>query len=128
MQPGKASQPQFTWIPFYGELAQKLLVYQDRQSELINFLDGIRAKGLTVTPLTDRDDADQRFLLKEIDPFTFIGVFNRGLTEENRIRIAEEMKAFFSISSTVPTDFAGIPVLNNQQSWFIAYTPQRKPA
>lgn len=117
----------FTWIPFYGELARKLLPYRERQAELINFLDGLRAKGLTITPLEDRDETGQRFLIREIDPFTFFGVFNRGLTHENRVHIAEEIKRFFDLAATVPGDFNGIPILNNQKSWFFAFAKERKP-
>lgn len=116
----------FTWIPFYREAARALLSYKERQSDLINFLDGLRAKGLTITSLQDRDEAGQPFLLKEIDPFTFFGVFNRGLTQENRIRILEEVKTFLELTSAVPTDFAGIPILNNQKSWFFAFSFRRK--
>ncbi len=128
MHSEKPNEARFTWIPFYKELARKLIGFEDRQSELINFLVGLRANGLTVTPLNDKDETGQRFLLKEIDPFTLIGVFNRGITEENRIRIAQGIKTFFGISADVPTDFSGIPVVNNQQSWFFAYAGQRKPA
>lgn len=45
----------FTWIPFYKELAQKLLAYKDRQSELIDFLEDIRNKGIPSIPLNDKD-------------------------------------------------------------------------
>jgi 5-methylcytosine-specific restriction protein B len=116
-----------TWIPFYEELATKLLSYRGRQSELVAFLEDLRAKGMTITPLGDRDAAGGRFLLREIDPFTFLGTFNRGLTDANRIAIAEELRSFFSISAPVPRDFGGIPVVNNQNSWFISYQRNRKP-
>ena len=32
-----------------------------------------------------------------------------------------------SLESSIPNDFHGIPVVNNQQSWFIGYSDKRKP-
>jgi len=118
---------QFTWIDIYHELAQALLGWQEKQTELIAFLEGLRAQGYFVTPMNDRNSDGERFLLQEIDPFTFIGAFNRGITEENRLAILAQMKKFFNLQSPLPVDFAGIPVVNNQSSWFFAYQPSRGP-
>jgi 5-methylcytosine-specific restriction protein B len=78
---------QFTWIPIYQELADQLANWQDRQAELIDFLEKLRAQGYIITPLNDKDKDGASFLLKEIDPFTFLGVFNRGIRKEQRIAI-----------------------------------------
>jgi 5-methylcytosine-specific restriction enzyme B len=117
---------QFTWIPIYQELADQLANWQDRQAELIDFLEKLRAQGYIITPLNDKDKDGASFLLKEIDPFTFLGVFNRGIRKEQRIAIIAEMKRFFDLQSALPSDFAGIPILNNQSSWFISYQAKRK--
>lgn len=117
----------FSWQPFYTQLARRLADYADRQGELIDFLEGLRAMGLPITALQDKDEVGKRFLLREIDPFTFFGVFTRGITNDNRTAIAEEVKRFFDLSVAVPRDFAGLPILNNQQSWFFAYSPKRRP-
>ncbi len=117
----------FDWIPFYEELANKLVLYQPRQQELIDFLEELRAQGLKITPLEDKDETGRRFVLREIDPFTFFGSFNRGIVTETRVRILQAMKSRFGVSAPVPSDFTGVPVLNNQQSWFIAYQAKRKP-
>ncbi len=117
---------QFTWIPFYSELANELVNWQNRQQELIAFLEDLRAKDYKVTPLNDKDEEGERFLVKEIDPFTFMGVFNRGIREEYRIGILSEIKKYFNLQNDIPSDFQGIPVLNNQRSWFFAYQYDRK--
>jgi 5-methylcytosine-specific restriction enzyme B len=117
----------FTWMPIYRELAEKLAEWRARQEELISFLEQLRSQTLVVTPLNDRDEQGSRFLLKEIDPFTFFGVFNRGTSQDNRIAVLAEMQKYFDLQSPLPEDFNGIPVLNNQSSWFIAYSPNRKP-
>jgi len=123
-----SSDGRFSWIPFYEELATLLLPYRTRQRELIAFLDGLGRKGLKMMPLNDRDEGGRRFLLQEIDPFTFFAAFNRGLTNENRVAILREVHDFFGCKAAVPTDFDGIPVMNNQKSWFIRYASNRKGA
>ena len=116
----------FTWIPLYKELAHCLVEWENRQSELIAMLEELRSAGLTITPLMDRDDDGGTFLLQEIDPFTFFGVFNRGILEEKRIAILTEVKKRLGAHSRLPEDFDGLPVLNNQRSWFFGYQPDRK--
>ena len=50
----------FTWIPFYKELADKLLTYRDRQGELIAILKELKDQGVPVTYLADNDKKDRR--------------------------------------------------------------------
>ena len=116
----------FTWIPVYREIAQRLLDWQDRQGDLIAFLEQLRSQGLTITPLSDQDDKGARFLLQEIDPFTFFGVFNRGIRKEQRLAIIAEVVKLLAVQSPLPKDFEGLPHLNAQNSWFISFLPGRK--
>lgn len=108
----------FTWIPLYQELAQQLSRWQDRQTELIAFLEELRAEGHVITPLNDRSRDGSRFLLKEIDPFTFFGVFNRGIRYDQRLAILARIREFFKLENDLPEDFDGLPILNNFKSWF----------
>lgn len=108
----------FSWIPIYQELADSLSGWQNRQSELLSFLEDLRVEGYVITPLNDKDNDGARFLLKEIDPFTFFGVFNRGIRQDQRIAILARMKQFFALTSDLPDDFNGLPILNNLKSWF----------
>lgn len=116
----------FSWVPIYQELANQLSGWQNKQNELIAFLEGLRAEGYVITPLSDKDNDGVRFLLKEIDPFTFFGVFNRGVRQDQRIAILARMKQFFGLKSDLPEDFSGIPILNNLKSWFFPYQPSRQ--
>jgi 5-methylcytosine-specific restriction protein B len=111
---------QFTWIPIYQELAHQLAGWENRQEELIVFLEKLRAEGHVVTPLQDKDTVGARFLLREIDPFTFFGVFNRRIGYEHRLAILSQMKQHFGLQSDLPEDFNGVPVLNNMRSWFFS--------
>jgi 5-methylcytosine-specific restriction protein B len=118
----------FSWIPIYKELAQALLPMRSKQKELIAFLEELRAKGLVITPMQDRDSKGVKFILREIDPFTFIGVFNRGITKANRLEILAAIKKRFALKSSLPDDFSGVPVLNNLNSWYFAYAADRGPS
>ena len=54
----------FTWVPLYQELADKLVAYRDRQPELIQLLEDIRAKDIIVTPLNDKaEPSGETFLI-----------------------------------------------------------------
>lgn len=119
---------QFTWTNIYQELATALLAWENRQTDLIAFLDGLHAQGYTVTSMQDKNRDDERVLLTEIDPFTFFSAFNRQIKDENRIAILAQVKKLFDLQSPLPSDFDGIPVVNNQSSWFFAYQKNgRKP-
>lgn len=117
----------FTWMPFFEELARELLNWRDRQDELISFLEELRTTGLPVTQLTDRDAQGARFLLEEIDPFTFMGVLNRRTTDSSRISIATAMKDRFNLTASPPSDFDGVPTLIPMSSWFFAFKANRGP-
>lgn len=115
----------FTWIPLYMELADLLSKWEDRQGELIALLEDMRAEGVTVTSMLDKDDEGGRFPLTEIDPFTVFGTFNRGVRDSERLAILTRLKNALDAKKPLPEDFNGIPVLNNQKSWFISYQADR---
>lgn len=54
----------------------------------------------------------------QIDPFSVIGVMNRGTTDANRTVLAKVIADTFDIPLPAPTQFAGIPVLDNRKSFF----------
>ena len=120
------SENTFTWIPLYKELAGLLVDWEDRQDELIACLNTLRSEGKKVTPLNDRDKDGATFLIKEIDPFTFLGSFNRQTRAEERLAILTEVKKLLGATSPLPENFNGVPVVNNQRSWFIAYQENRR--
>jgi len=54
----------------------------------------------------------------QIDPFSVMGIINRGTTNANRTILAKELANAFDIKVPAPTQFEGIPVLNNMNSLF----------
>jgi len=114
-----------TWIPFYEELANALLAWKTRQVELIALLERLPADGHPVVPLEDQGADGSRFLLREIDPFTVFALFNRGLTNDNRRRLASALGRELGVDASPPKDFAGIPTVDNRHTWFFAYAKDR---
>ena len=55
-----------------------------------------------------------------------MGMFNRGITDANRKAIASELSALLGVTEPVPGSFEGIPILNNQRSWFFGYEKKRQ--
>lgn len=113
----------FTWIKYYRELADKLIQFKDNRKGLLELIYQNR-NVLLATYL--HDEGGENDLLKDIDPFTVFGIFNRGIKFDNRRNTATLFKELFGLQSPVPDDFAGIPVLNNQRSYFFGYKSKRK--
>ena len=111
---------QFDWVDFYNELAGKLLQYKDHRSELINKIKRIyEITGLNL-PMLEKDNQ-----IVDIDPFTFFGLFNKKLTDANRLSILKTIAELFEIKAPVPTAFDSIPVLNPQNATFYYFIPNR---
>ena len=86
----------FLWIKFYSAFADKLLTYEnDRKTlldKLIKVFDNI---GMKFQKL-ERDDS-----IIDIDPFTVFGMFNKGISEANRITIIKAFAEEFEISNSI---------------------------
>lgn len=115
----------FTWIPIHEETAKRLVEFKDRSHELVAILARMRAAGLKVILIKDRGEGEAEFLLKEIDPFTFLANFNRGVTDANRRALWKALKDEWQLESELPQDFDGIPVANLQASWLMPYAKDR---
>ncbi len=114
-------------MPFYREIAARVLEYEDKQDELLALLREMTEQGLSPILLNDRDSHNQMIALEEIDPFTFFASWNRGSKDSSRRAICQFLKEQWELSSEVPDDFDGIPTVNPQSSWFFAYLRTREP-
>lgn len=114
----------FTWVPYYKEFAEKLLQYQENRADLCRLIYDHEDE-LLINYLHDEGGKDDRFT--DIDPFTTFGLFNRGISKKNRASSAALFKRLLNISAEVPSDFDGVPLLNNQKSHFFGFRPDRKP-
>lgn len=117
----------FKWTRFYEAVADGLLSFRDRRGELIAGVHSIAARVDGLTNLQDKFADGTSSPLEDICPFTVMGIFNRGITEANRRAIAGELAKLLGVSVPVPESFEGIPILNNQKSWFFGFANKRKP-
>ncbi|WP_250657073.1 McrB family protein [Alkalimarinus coralli] len=115
----------FKWTQFYEEFADKLLAYKDDRASLMAAIHDLPNKIESISVLQDQPEEGTKELLSDICPFTVFGLFNRGITDANRIAIANELAVFLKVETPVPNSFEGIPVVNNQRSWFFGYKYRR---
>ena len=102
----------FSWIPFYMEMADKLLTFKNNRKALVDIvylLDSQYVKYIHT------DDGGR---YPDIDPFTFFGIFNRGNSYEKRTRIATFFKNRLGIQAEVPENLEGIPTVFSVMSCF----------
>lgn len=112
----------YTWIPFYKELAQKLLQFKNDRKPLVDWIYS-NIKSDYIKHLKDAPDGRR---VADIDPFTVYAIFNRGIAHDKRVEICQIFKNYLNVSASAPKDFDGIPVMNTQQSNFMAFANRRE--
>lgn len=112
----------FTWIPYYKEFADKLLKFRQNRPFLLKSIYDNR-EDLYASYLHDEGGLND--LCTDIDPFSVFGLFNRGIREDNRKNSTRVFKELLEISADIPNDFEGVPVMNNQKSYFFGYKSRR---
>ena len=115
----------FEWTDFYEAVAEKLLAHADDRTPLIKGIHEIASRVPGLTYLQDKFPDGTSGPLRDICPFTTMGTFNRSMTDASRKTIAGELAKLLGVTVPVPPSFEGIPVLNNQRSWFFAYADKR---
>lgn len=117
----------FGWTKFFEAMADKLLAYRTNRPALV---EGIRKISLRVEALghltEDQYSDGSKGFVRDICPFTTMGLFNRGIKNSNRKTIAAELAKFLGVEEPVPDTFEGIPVLNNLKSWFFPFEVDRQ--
>lgn len=122
----RPSDRRFTWSKFYEAVATKMLDHREDRAALVEYLKGIsiRVKALGYLGKDQYKGGGSGFL-RDICPFTTLGIFNRGITDANRKIIAGDLARFLGVQEPVPDTFEGIPVLNNFASWFFCFEKDR---
>ncbi len=113
----------FTWINIYSELATKLLAYKNNRAALVEWIYSdlgkvTRADGQSLVNYLKMKDGAK---IKDIDPFSVYGIFNRNTSWEKRTELLQKFKEHFELVSEVPTDFNGIPTLDARRSFFFSW-------
>lgn len=123
-----SEEQRFQWTDFYEAVADKLLTYRSNRVALVEGIRDISVKVEGLGHLTeDQYTNGTTGFVKDICPFTTMGLFNRGVTDSNRKIIAAELAKFLGVDKSVPESFEGIPRLNNLRSWFFPFEITRDP-
>lgn len=101
-----------TWILFFEEMADRLLPYKNKRKELLELVYGLDSKFVGYI----RDDDGGH--MTDLDPFSVFAIINRGITNQNRFYICQYFKEKLGIEAEVPSDFDGVPVVNNMMAVF----------
>ena len=115
----------FRWTRLYQAIADKLLDYRNDRGPLIECIHDIATRAVPMSILQDRFSDGSTGPLADICPFTTMATCNRGMTDANRQTVARELADFLDIEIPAPDAFPGVPVVNNQQTWFFAYSTDR---
>ena len=113
--------PRFQWTAFYEAVAEKLLSFAENRTALVAAIHEIGKQVPKFQILQDKFPDGSTGSLTDICPFTAMGIFNRSMTDANRMRIASELARFLDVTIQIPSSFEGIPVLNNQRSCFFRF-------
>ena len=110
----------FIWNEIYEEFATKLLEYKNDRKNLISKLQNVYEE---IDMKLSKMESNGEIL--DIDPFTIFGLFNKGITDDNRKRILGEIAKQFNLKNKVPFSFEGIPLVNNLRSTFFNFAEER---
>jgi len=105
----------YDWIQFYEEFANKLRTYRNKRVELLSFTKNL-FETLPLKYPFNYQGKDQ----EDFGPFTFMGIFNKNLKDENLFDLVKSFKKFLNIKAPIPTSFKGVPRLNSQNAWLYA--------
>lgn len=98
------------WMPFYKEMALKLLGYMDKRDELF--------EKMQFNHLLERNKLKFRINDDDIDPFSVFALVNRDVLDEIKIDVLTKYAEVLDIKSDIPTSFDGIPLVNNMGTLF----------
>lgn len=102
----------FSWVPFYMEMADKLLAFKNNRKALVDIIYSLDSQYVSYIHTNDGGH------YPDIDPFTFFGIFNRGNSFEKRKKIAAFFKERLGVKTEVPESFEGIPIVSAMKSCF----------
>lgn len=104
------------------EFADKLLLYKHNRPQLLELIKDVYDNLSLRYPFTEKDGMS----IGDICPFTVFGCFNKGISNENRTALMKGIGIKLDVKANVPTEFDGVPVLNNMSAWFFAGKSKRK--
>lgn len=116
----KSKEADYQWVNFYTQFATILLKYKNDRTTLIEKIKEIyKSINLKLPKLETNNE------INDIDPFTVFALFNKGITNDNRIKILTAIAKIFDVKMKIPVAFDGIPVVNNLKATFYSFKEDR---
>ena len=113
------SEGDYSWVPVFNAIAEKVADYEHNQEQLVRWLEeagvGIGLKDLI---------GGERKRLDEIDPFSFLGLIMKYGPEKS-IEILENLISLMGLGVDAPTSFSGVPSAQAQNVWLFDYKEKR---
>ena len=109
-----------SWVEFYSELADKLRPFEKDRAALIAKIKAVYSAIGKKLPTLEKGGN-----VIDIDPFSIFGMFNKGITNANRLAIISGLAKEFEVAAPMPAGFDGIPVLNNLAATFYRFIGDR---
>ncbi|HPE15646.1 MAG TPA: AAA family ATPase [Oscillospiraceae bacterium] len=113
--------PLFGWTDFYEAFAKALLPWRSDRAGLLGLIGDACASLGVGNPFRERSGA----LCDDVCPFTVFGMFNKGLRDDNRRKIAAALAGRLGVPAPAPFSFSGIPVLSNMNARFFSAREER---
>ena len=110
------SDNKFGWTAFYSEFADKLLEYRNNRKALIDKIIGMYNALAMTLPTLEQKGHD----VTDIDPFTTFGLFNKGISDDNRRAICKQPSKY---SQTVSEGVQNLLCEASQNEVFLRIPP-----
>lgn len=128
-EPQASVEADYSWADFYPRLADALAAFQHDRDGLLDQVWGVASASgrpqLFKYLRSDHLRDGTRGPMRDVDPFTVFGSFNRGIRNEARVVIGRAYGEALGVEGPYPRTFAGVPVLNNLNSWFVHFENER---
>lgn len=109
------SEERLSWISCYEALSNAIIPFSMRRLELIDILADALNESVLNFPIVESGEA-----LEDMCPFTFFAGFNRQISPTRRRQFLENLFKKFDIDKQVPSNFDGIPIVQNTEARFFS--------
>lgn len=106
------------WTTFYISIVEKLLAYKDNRQALFDKIRRFAEKEPLLSYLHFEDAEFWKKRDNQIDPFTIMGTFNRGISAEHRTMLGQKLAGLLGAETDAPENFHGIAHLDPRNSIF----------
>ena len=109
------TRPEYSWIPFFEELAQNLHKgnWRKKQWAIVDKLQEMKGQMMTLPNFVNQLD-------NWIDPFSVMALVRRNkITLDNQQQLMAEYKDFFEIDAGLPIERPFAPTADNRRSFYV---------